>query len=218
MPSEKVTLKASEAKKIYLGLDMGTSSVGWAVTNEEYKLLRAKGKDLWGARLFDEAQTSADRRSHRCARRRIARSRARIGILMDLFADEIEKVDLGFYHRLEQSKYHKEDRDESNQQKYAIFSGKTFNDATYYKQYPTIFHLRKALIENKNAPFDVRLVFLAILNMFKHRGNFLNASLDTSDFASTMKDAWIEFTTTAKELLEIEFNADEKYQKEHPIL
>ncbi len=218
MPSEKVTLKASEAKKIYLGLDMGTSSVGWAVTNEEYKLLRAKGKDLWGARLFDEAQTSADRRSHRCARRRIARSRARIGILMDLFADEIEKVDPGFYHRLEQSKYHKEDRDESNQQKYAIFSGKTFNDATYYKQYPTIFHLRKALIENENAPYDVRLVFLAILNMFKHRGNFLNASLDTSDFVSTMKDAWIEFTTTAKELLGIEFNADEKYQKVEEIL
>ena len=29
----------------YIGLDIGTSSVGWAVTDENYKLLRAKGKD-----------------------------------------------------------------------------------------------------------------------------------------------------------------------------
>lgn len=42
----------------YLGLDMGTSSVGWAVTDIHYKLLRAKGKDLWGVRLFDEAETA----------------------------------------------------------------------------------------------------------------------------------------------------------------
>lgn len=41
----------------YLGLDMGTNSVGWAVTDKEYRVLRAKGKDLWGIREFDEADT-----------------------------------------------------------------------------------------------------------------------------------------------------------------
>ncbi len=46
----------------YLGLDIGTNSVGWAVTNENYQLLRAKGKDLWGVRLFDEAHTAEERR------------------------------------------------------------------------------------------------------------------------------------------------------------
>lgn len=35
--------------KYYLGLDMGTSSLGWAVTDEKYRLLRMKGKDLWGS-------------------------------------------------------------------------------------------------------------------------------------------------------------------------
>ena len=30
----------------YLGLDMGSSSVGWAVTNEKYEILRAHGKTL----------------------------------------------------------------------------------------------------------------------------------------------------------------------------
>ena len=39
-----------EQKGYYLGLDMGTSSVGWAVTDNEYHLLRKKGKDMWGIR------------------------------------------------------------------------------------------------------------------------------------------------------------------------
>ena len=29
-------------KNYYLGLDMGTSSVGWAVTDQNYQLLRKK--------------------------------------------------------------------------------------------------------------------------------------------------------------------------------
>lgn len=43
----------------YLGFDVGTNSVGWAVTDENYNLLRKKGKDLWGVRLFNEANTAA---------------------------------------------------------------------------------------------------------------------------------------------------------------
>lgn len=43
------------AFKYYLGLDMGTNSVGWAATDPEYRLLKAKGKDLWGIREFNEA-------------------------------------------------------------------------------------------------------------------------------------------------------------------
>ena len=54
----------------YLGLDMGTNSIGWAVTDTEYNLMRAKGKDMWGIREFEEAKTAAERRSNRTARRR----------------------------------------------------------------------------------------------------------------------------------------------------
>ena len=39
-----------EKMEYYLGLDMGTNSVGWAVKDKEYRLMRAKGKDLWGVR------------------------------------------------------------------------------------------------------------------------------------------------------------------------
>ena len=65
-------------EKYYLGLDMGTSSVGWAVTDENYQLMRKKGKDLWGVRLFQEAKTAEERRTNRVSRRRRQREVARI--------------------------------------------------------------------------------------------------------------------------------------------
>lgn len=57
--------------KYYLGFDIGTSSLGWAVTDADYNLVRVKGKDLWGVRLFDEAKTAAERRGYRTSRRRL---------------------------------------------------------------------------------------------------------------------------------------------------
>lgn len=162
----------------YLGLDMGTSSLGWAVTDEKYQLLRRKGKDLWGVRLFSEAETAADRRSHRVSRRRREREKARIAYLKEVFAEEINKKDPGFFQRLEDSKYYEEDKREH--QPFALFAYSGYTDKEYYKDFPTIFHLRKALLEadTDGKEYDVRLVYLAILNMFKHRGHFLNATLD----------------------------------------
>ncbi len=64
-------------QKYYLGLDLGTNSVGWALTDENYNLRRVKGKDAWGARLFDEAQTAAEPRAPRASRIRSQREKAR---------------------------------------------------------------------------------------------------------------------------------------------
>lgn len=74
----------------YLGLDMGSSSVGWAVTNEKYEILRAHGKTLWGVRLFDSAQTAEERRGFRTAKRRLDRRNWRIELLQKIFAEEVE--------------------------------------------------------------------------------------------------------------------------------
>lgn len=38
-----------------IGLDMGTGSVGWAVTDAQGKLLHFKKQPTWGSRLFDSA-------------------------------------------------------------------------------------------------------------------------------------------------------------------
>ena len=160
-----------QEKPYYLGLDMGTNSVGWAVTDQHYNLLKAKGKDLWGIREFIEADTSVERRTHRISRRRRQREQARIGLLNDYFHDAIIAIDPSFFQRLENSKYHLEDKDQNVRYKYNIFNDPDYTDADYYTQYPTIYHLRKELLENPK-PHDVRLVYLALLNMFKHRGHF----------------------------------------------
>lgn len=187
----------------YIGLDMGTNSVGWAVTDENYKVLRAKGKDMWGVRLFDEADTAAERRTFRVARRRRQRETARIGLVKEYFADAIQAVDAGFYERLEESKYYQDDRSADNQQPFALFNDAGFTDKDYFKKYPTIYHLRKELIESQE-PHDVRLVYLAVLNLFKRRGHFLNKGLSSDGGEMSMAEAYQTLVTEAQ-LLDIEF-------------
>lgn len=154
----------------YVGFDIGTNSIGWAVTDDRYKLYKFNGHKMWGVRLFDEAQTAESRRQHRASRRRLQRRNARIDLLQELFAEEICKVDPGFYQRLEDSKFYVEDK--TNAEKYNLFVGDAYNDKNYYKEFPTIYHLRAALIKGKKE-YDVRLIYLAIHHILKNRGHFL---------------------------------------------
>ena len=167
-----------EIKKIFIGLDMGTTSVGWAATDENYEVIKKNGKALWGIRLFDEAQTAEDRRMHRIARRRIERRSRRIDLLQELFAQEICKKDPGFYERLNESGLYEEDK--RVHQTNSLFNDVDFNDKAYYKKYPTIYHLRHALM-TENHPFNVRLVYLAIHHILKHRGHFLFENFQTDE-------------------------------------
>ena len=182
----------------YLGLDLGTNSVGWAVTDLEYNLLRAKGKDLWGVRLFDEAETAANRRSKRIARRRIERDKARKALLKEFFADEIEEVDPSFYMKMNESFFKLKDRSAENQQPYSLFNDFDFTDKEFHDKYKTIFHLRSDLIHSDKT-FDVRLVFLAIYNMFSHRGHFLNATLDAEKNDTGFENAYVEMIEVLEE-------------------
>lgn len=160
----------------YLGLDMGTSSCGWSVTDEEYHVLRRHGKALWGVRLFEGAKTAEERRMHRTGRRRLDRRGWRINILQELFAEEVSKIDPGFFLRMKESKYYPEDKRDINGERpelpYALFVDPEFTDKDYHRKFPTIYHLRKWLMETKEVP-DVRLVYLALHHMMKHRGHFL---------------------------------------------
>ena len=53
-------------KKYNIGLDIGTTSVGWAVVEDgNQKIMRKGSKALWGVRLFEEAKTAAERRNFR---------------------------------------------------------------------------------------------------------------------------------------------------------
>lgn len=160
----------------FLGLDMGTGSLGWAVTNDKYEVLRKHGKSLWGVRLFESANTAEERRNFRTARRRIDRRNQRLKILQELFSEEITKIDPGFYLRMKESKYYPEEKRDLEGKcpefPYALFVDEDFTDKDYHKQFPTIYHLRKMLMETKTIP-DRRLVYLAFHHILKHRGHFL---------------------------------------------
>lgn len=191
-------------KEYFLGLDMGVASVGWAVTDKNYHLLRKKGKDLWGIREFDEAETAQQRRAHRVSRRRRQREVARLGLLKDYFHDEICKVDPEFYLRLENSKYYVEDKDEKVKYKNAVFNDENYQDADYYRDYPTIFHLRSQLLHQEE-PQDIRLLYLALANMFKHRGHFLSAGLADEGEQRTFDVVFLELNSNLQEKLSFSF-------------
>lgn len=115
---------------------------------------------------------------HRIARRRIERRSRRIDLLQELFAQEICKKDPGFYERLNESGLYAEDK--TVHQTNSLFNDVDFNDKAYHKKYPTIYHLRHALM-TENHPFDVRLVYLAIHHILKHRGHFLFENFQTDE-------------------------------------
>lgn len=158
-----------KAEKIYLGLNVGTNSIGYAVTDEQYNLLKFNGNDAWGSIVFDAASSNEDRRNHRLARRNLDRRQQRIVWLQEIFAKEISKVDDRFFIRLSESFRWREDV----QDQYVFFNDKEYTGVQYMKENPTIHHLICELMDNK-APHDVRLVYLACAWLIAHRGHFLN--------------------------------------------
>lgn len=155
----------------YIGLDLGTSSVGWAVTDPNYNLLRLRGHDAWGVRLFEEGQTANDRRTSRGARRRIDRTQARQRYIRKVLLPLIEPIDPEFYTRREESMLWEEDK--ASKTKYSIFGKNGISDREFYRKYPTISHLIVDMIHHPEAHTDPREYAIVIEYKFKHRGNFL---------------------------------------------
>lgn len=164
-------------QEYYLGLDIGTNSLGWAVTDPEYNILEYRRKAMWGIHLFDEGNTAAERRMHRCARRRLNRRKQRIVLLRELFSKELFSVDPSFYDRLDSSSLVLEDREDK--QKNSLFNDPDFSDVDYHSRFPTIYHLRKYLMETSDKP-DLRLIYLACHHIVKYRGHFLFGESESS--------------------------------------
>lgn len=186
----------------YVGLDIGTNSVGWAVTDSQYNILKCNGKRMWGIRLFEEAKTAKERRMKRTNRRRLTRRKQRIDLLQELFAPEMQKVDPTFFIRMNESRLYLEDK--TVREKFPLFIEKTYTDVEYYRQYPTIYHLRKELMEKKD-PHDIRLVYLACHHILKNRGHFLidgelSDAKDLSVICRQMLDALNDFTAGELEI------------------
>ena len=167
-------------KKYSIGLDIGTNSVGWAVVTDDYKVpskkMKVRGnsdktavkKNLLGALLFDGADTAEGTRLKRTARRRYTRRKNRLRYLQEIFAEEMNKVDESFFHRLDESFLKPEDK---SSERHPIFANEA-EEKAYHKAFPTIYHLRKHLAD-KQEKADLRLVYLALAHIIKFRGHFL---------------------------------------------
>ncbi|NLM33696.1 MAG: type II CRISPR RNA-guided endonuclease Cas9, partial [Acholeplasmataceae bacterium] len=151
-----------------IALDIGNTSVGWAVIDENNNLLKHRGRNMWGVRLFEEGQTAATRRNFRATRRRLLRRRQRLDLLQELLAQDVLAKDESFFMKLKESFLVKGNGNKI----YNLFNDSDFTDQNFYDKYPTIYHLRYKLITNKEKE-DIRLVYLALHHIIKYRGNFL---------------------------------------------
>lgn len=157
-----------KTENYYVGLDIGTDSIGYAVTNDAYDLCKFKGEPMWGVTLFEKAHPASERRSFRAQRRRHDRRQQRVQLIMDLFAEEIGKSDPGFFRRIKESYLYPETADD----KVRLFD--TYEKQKQYQtKYPTIHHLIVELMNSRES-HDARLVYLACAWLVAHRGHFLN--------------------------------------------
>lgn len=154
----------------YISVDIGTNSVGWCVIDENGKLVKFKRKNMWGVRLFSSAQTAAKCRLNRSARRRYFRRKTRIMILREFLAPMINEIDPNFYLRLDEAFLWKNDK--SIQSDYIYFNDPEYTDKEFYKEFPTIYHVRKHLLATKEK-VDARLIYMALHHIIKYRGHFL---------------------------------------------
>lgn len=186
----------------YIGLDVGTNSVGWAVTDQEYNVARFHGNAMWGVRMYEDAQSASDRRMYRTNRRRLERRKQRLCLLEELFADAIAKVDPIFFMRLKES-FLKPDDKEMSGGKHLLFRDEGYTDINYYADYPTIYHLRSKLIHSPEK-HDIRLVYLAIHHIIKNRGHFLYSG-GTGNEDKTLENALLELEAYLHDEYEIGF-------------
>lgn len=183
-------------KDYTLSLDIGTNSIGWAIVDDDLNLLKRKmtvygdtdkkkvKRNFWGSLLYNTSDAdgkitlTAKARAKRGMRRRLRRRKYRIQKLQEIFQPAIEVKDANFFVRLNESFLIPEDKTYS---KYPIF-GNRQDELAYHKTFPTVYHLRKELVDNPEQK-DIRLVYLALAHILKSRGNFnyaddLNMSQD----------------------------------------
>ena len=182
-------------KNYNISLDIGTNSVGWAVIDKDNNLLKYKGQNMWGVRLFDTAETAVSRRKARSVRRRLERRRQRINLLQELLYPMISKIDDNFFRRMKETFLHEEDKD------FTDFKYLFKDKKDYQKRYESIYHLRNTIVENPEESFDPRLVYLTIHHIIKYRGNFLY-EFDASDKQNEEQ----EFDVSGTEYIEEKFD------------
>ena len=77
-------MQTKKVDEYYVGFDIGTNSVGYAVTDKNYNLIKHGGEPMWGSHVFEAALTAQERRAFRTARRRNDRKKQRIVLVSEI--------------------------------------------------------------------------------------------------------------------------------------
>lgn len=157
-----------------IGLDIGVSSVGWAVLTDDFRIPKYNDRYAMGVREFESAETAEERRLHRGARRRYNRRIKRIQLLQQTL-DALFANDIGFFMQTDENEKHFWRN--SNHFDNRTLSETLKNLGKNPRKYPTIYHLRYALLTEKRQ-FHPRLIYLALHHLVKFRGHFLNENMD----------------------------------------
>ena len=155
-----------------IGLDIKTDGVGWSITDPEGELLKKNNHHLFGTSVFDEAETSEERRRYRTQRRQRDRRECRINVLQRLMESDVLHADPVFYLRLDESSLDREDRTVQNLYRSLpeyVFEDQTGKIKEQGNASIRIYQLRDLLIKNRKKA-DIRYVYMAIAHILKHRG------------------------------------------------
>lgn len=200
-----------------VGLDIGTNSCGWVATDFKNNLLRLHGRTAIGSHLFEEGKSAADRRSFRTTRRRLKRRKWRLSLLEEIFDPYMSKIDPYFFARLKESGLSPLDK---NKRFTAIIFDSPQQDQKFHHDYPTIYHLRNALM-TEDRQFDLRLVYLAIHHIVKYRGNFLEATpvsefnpskIDVKEALLQLNELFASLSVDENDLVEFEVDNYEQIE------
>lgn len=139
-----------------IGLAIGRKAVGYAVVDKTGKLARFKGKNMWGISWMEAAERKADDAGISPA--------DSIGALQELLSDRLSDLDAGFLSRVR-----RRDIQENEFDGIGALMGEGFDEKTYLKTCPTVYHLRKRLSTCQER-MDLRLIYLALHHIVKHGG------------------------------------------------
>lgn len=165
--------KIKMVQKYSIGLDIGVGSVGWACITDDFRIPKFNGRYALGTREFESAETAEVRRIQRGTRRRYNRRIKRIQLLQQTISPLFNNDPSFFMETDEKEKHFWRN---NNQFENNSLSETLIRLGENARKYPTIYHLRYALL-SEDKSFDPKLIYLALHNLVKYRGHFLNENM-----------------------------------------
>ena len=182
-------------KKDYvIAVDPGVESVGVsAVYVDSVPVMKNNNTPLSVSVKLGETFKGSERRKFSSPRNRIHHMNSRKKAIAKVLRESVIEEDKTFFQRLKKSSYKFEDKNLS--EKNILYVDNGYTDKNFFHEYPTFYHLRKAIIEGKTIP-TAKMIYMIFAHATQNRGHFLY-NMDYKDI-----DKCLSFETTFVPLIE----------------